>query len=73
MKKCATKKYAVSFIDFYNNDLSTKIVFADSWLEAFKEAHPDYNEWVTSIGPVSQEEAKQAAFDADFTFNVVET
>lgn len=64
-----TKQWAVSRIDWFDNDLITKIVTAENEKAAFNIAFPDYNFFEETD---SLEEAKKNAFDQDNMINVVE-
>lgn len=64
------KRWAVSYIDLYDFELSTSIVEASNWKEALHK-HPkingEYNYETDDI-----EQCKSKAFDEDFMFEVVE-
>ena len=62
------KKFAVSYINFYDNNLQTKIIEANNWKEAL-----DKSEFFTGLElPEDFQEAKQEAFNCDSMFEVVE-
>jgi len=64
------KKYAVSYMDFFDNDLTTRIVEVDGdWKDALKEAFPRTS---NDIHGDEIEEVKDNAFDQDWLFEVVE-
>jgi len=62
-------KYAVAFINFYDNKLRIEIVNASDWKDAFGIAFPGYED---SISSDDIESAKQEAFNNDWMFEVVE-
>lgn len=65
-----TKRWAVSRIDWFDNELTTKIVAAENEKAAFKIAFPDFNFFDTTD---SLKQAKRNAFDQDnMMINVVE-
>ncbi len=59
-------KFAVAFMDFFENDLKIKIVEADDWREALVKA------FEASFEGETLKEARVAAFNQDYLFNVVE-
>jgi len=62
-------KFAVAFINFFDNDLQIKIVEIGSahWKHAFVAAYPDYAEF---IGNKDMETAKDDAWNQDWAFEV---
>ena len=62
------KKYAVSYINFFNNNLITKIVDVDGdWKVAIEAAIPDTAAYLDD----DIENAKCQAFDSDWLFDVI--
>ena len=63
------KKFAVSYISFFDNKMTIKIVEANDWKAALVQSEfmKDYDDL-----PEDFEEAKQAAFDCDSMFEVME-
>lgn len=71
----ALKRWACSYIDWYDNELTTKIVMAANWLDAFKLAYPTRYANITSSdesAPETLDQAKTNAFNCDSMVNVVE-
>lgn len=70
------KKFVVSFVNFFDNDLRNKIVEAENWKEALKIVNPGQDEKETeefyNIMPDDYEEAKYFAFNSDWLFDVIE-
>lgn len=71
------KKYAVSYINFFDNILTTKIIEIDGdWKDALKQLFfQDYGNELfegDELFKVDIEKAKEIAFDCDFLFDVVE-
>jgi len=66
------KKYAVSYMNFYDNNLMLTIVEAESPILAYLVCEPLNKEWVEQFGDATLDELMQNAFDSDFLFNVVE-
>lgn len=62
------KKYAVAYMNFFDNDLKIKIVGSLGWRDALIKAFPIMS-WVSSG---NLEESKETAFDHDVLFDVVE-
>lgn len=61
-------KFAVSYINWFANNLQTKIIEADTWKEAL-----DKSEFFVGIElPEDFQEAKEEAFNCDSMFEVVE-
>lgn len=70
-----TKRWACSYIDWFDNELTTKIVCADNWLEAFKVAYPNRYANITNSdesAPDTLEQAKENAFNSDSMIHVEE-
>lgn len=69
-----TKRWACSMINFYDNELTTRIVRAEGWRNAFLLAYPDYDSLVKDdVGwPVTLEQAKENAFNCDSMIHVEE-
>lgn len=65
-----TKKWAVSTISFFDNELHLSIVEADSWQNALLSV--DDFKWLIDIYGDDIEKAKELACDAEMMFNVVE-
>jgi len=62
------KKFAVSYITFFDNMLLTKIVEANNWKEAL-----DKSEFMLGYElPDIYEDAQSEAFNCDSMFNVTE-
>ena len=65
------KTWAVALINFFDNDLRVKVVNTSNdanWKDALGIAFNRYNEGLPDV----IEDAKQAAFDGDWMFNVEE-
>ena len=62
------KRYAVAFISFHDNELTTEIIEANTWQEAL-EKHSQKLDWIEGN---TLEEMKANAFDGDCTIDVVE-
>lgn len=62
-------RFAVSYIDWFDHDLSTKIVVASDWRAAL-ELHPKIAG--TELEGETLEEVKTCAFDCDCMIEVVE-
>lgn len=61
------KKYAVAFVNFFDNDLKIKIVGAEDWRQALNKAFgPKYLKSDNLV------DAKEEAFNQDWLFGVVE-
>lgn len=70
-----TKRWACSYIDWFDNELTTKIVRADSWFEAFCMAYPDRRANILNVDeavPETLEQAKENAFNCDSMIHVEE-
>lgn len=69
------KRWAVSYVNFYDNELVTEIVVAQNWKIALvlhsKLATEDWETFVNSI-PETLEEVKEYFFNADCAIDVVE-
>lgn len=68
-------KFAVGYMNFFNNNLKVDIVEAENWKEALSNhsAFAGYSvEENTGWLPDDLETAKSEAFKADFLFDVVE-
>jgi oligoendopeptidase F len=63
------KKYAVAYINFYDNELSIKLTEANNWEEAVNKTFDLFAELGEDCS-TDIEEAKRQAFDADFMFEV---
>ena len=67
-----SKLFAVSYIDFFNNDLVTEFHRADNWQTAL-ELHTEVDaEDTAHIRSMDIEDAKEEAFNCDWLFDVVE-
>jgi hypothetical protein len=63
-------KFAVTYMNYFDNVMITKIVEAKTWMEALQTAFGIY-ECIKEVGD-DQTNGQQAAFDQDWNFNVVE-
>lgn len=69
------KRFACSYIDWFDNELETRIVSADTWVAAFKKAFGNRYQNITNADesePKTIEEAKQNAFNCDSMIEVIE-
>lgn len=69
-----SKLFAVSYMDFFNNNLITELHYADDWQDALS-LHTKVvtdSEYMEFINAVDMEEAKEDAFNGDWLFDVVE-
>ena len=64
------KRYVVSYMSFYDNDISLELVEAVDWQSAVQKSKFDI-EYVLE-DTLDLEEAKQLAFDCDEVFSVLE-
>ena len=62
------KKWAVAYINFFDNELSIEIIDASTWKKALGKAHPGLEEFLSD----DIEEAKYDAFNGDWMFEVKE-
>lgn len=66
------KKYAISFIDFHENDLIIKVVETDgSWKDALVKSQFVDDENAETLDD-DMKNAKEQAFNQDWLFEVVE-
>jgi len=63
------KRWAVSYIDWFDHDLTTMIVYADDWSSALKQ-HPKVGEF--EIDWNSLESTKKQFWDCDAMVECVE-
>ena len=67
------KKFAVAYINFFDNELSVVIIEANNWRDALSERmrqlYPD-SEPLSLSGSIKDEQ--QNAFDEDWLFDVTE-
>jgi len=61
-------KYAVAYVNFFDNDLQLRVVKARGWKQAVSRAF-DCAQHLTSE---TLDEAKEEAFNQDWLFNVLE-
>ncbi|ACG60376.1 hypothetical protein phiPLPE_54 [Iodobacter phage PhiPLPE] len=64
------KKWAVSSISFFDNELHLKIVNADSWQNALLSVGGF--KWIIDQAGDNIEQAQECACDGDMMFNVIE-
>ena len=64
-------RYAVAYINFYDNELSIKLTKANNWREAVDNTFKIFEEMGVVDISDDIEEAKREAFDADFMFDVI--
>ena len=67
-------KFAVGWINFFDNDLKIEIIEAETWKEALvhhSSIVPDRTSWADQISD-DIEETKEMVFDCDCMFDVVE-
>ena len=62
------KRYAVGYIDFFNNVLEVKIGEGVTWKEGLENSFPGLSEYL----PDDLEEAKSEAFNQDWQFDITE-
>lgn len=70
------KRYAVSVIEFWSNQLETEIISAESMKEALKK-HTMISSWQTFLADIPNpdvdiEEAKQYFFNCDMMMDIAE-
>lgn len=65
------RRFAVAVIMFFDNELKIKIVKAENWKDALKEAFPIEADFVIITGNDILE-TKRQAFDQDWMFEVIE-
>lgn len=68
------KKFAVGYIDFYDNELTIEIIEAEDWYTALNSHTKlkSMNEDECYLSSDSLEAAKDIAFNNDFMIDVVE-
>lgn len=68
------KKFAVGYIDFYDNELIIEIIEAEDWYTALRSHTKlkSLNEDECYLPSDSLEAAKDIAFNSDFMIDVVE-
>lgn len=67
------KNFAVSYINWFDNNLKTKFVKAGSWQDAlFLSDFYNKDEMEYILSATTFEDSKQKAFDTDSMFEVVE-
>lgn len=64
------KRYAVSYIDWYDHELTTLIVSANDWLNAVNQ-HPKIK-GLELASDIDLDQAKKYAWDADCMIECVE-
>lgn len=66
-------KFAVGYINFFDNDLIIEIIEAEDWLEALhKHSKIEQDPWGDYFSNYTIDEAKTEAFNSDMMFDVVE-
>lgn len=65
------KKFAVGYIDFYDNELTIEIIEAEDWYTALN-SHTKLKSDECYLSSDSLEAAKDIAFNDDFMIDVVE-
>lgn len=66
-------KFAVGYINFFDNELIIEIIEAEDWLEALHEhSQMIHIPWEDYFSDCTISGAKAKAFDADMMFDVVE-
>jgi hypothetical protein len=66
------KRYAVSYIDWFNNDLQTVIIKAETALDAMKQDFVDRGFELPEEEISSEEAFKSMCFDCDCMMNAIE-
>lgn len=69
-----SKLYAVSYMDFFTNNLTTEFHRADNWSDALMmhtKMQTD-EEYTSFLAAMSMQEAQCEAFNSDWLFDVVE-
>ena len=64
------KRYVVSYMNFYDNDISLELVEAVDWQSAVQKSKFSIDYVLEDT--LNLEEAKQRAFDCDEVFSVLE-
>jgi len=64
------KRFAVAFLNQFDNVLELKIVEANDWKSALEAAKPGYLEHIKQFDTIEQ--AAEEAFNQEWNFNVVE-
>lgn len=69
-----SKLYAVSYVDFFNNNLTTELHRAVCWQDALMmhSQVAQCGEFEAHIMTQEMDEAKEEAFNGDWLFDVVE-
>ena len=66
-----SKRFAVAWLNYFDNDLELSVVEANTWQEALEKAKPGYVENVADAGD-DMDKARELAVDQDWTFTVKE-